>query len=94
MIGLDDDQEMPHRVEQDARRLKQAERERAGLLTQTIYLGTLGLVFILPLVGGAYLGRWLDGLAPGYSLRWTLSLLFLGLLIGAFNVYWLIRDRD
>jgi ATP synthase protein I len=49
---------------------------------------------VLPVVAGAYLGHWLDGLAPGYSIRWTLSLLFLGLVIGGFNVYFLIRSRD
>jgi ATP synthase protein I len=73
-------------------RLRRAERERRTLLAQTVYLGTLGLVFVLPVVGGAYLGQWLDGLVPGYSLRWTLGLIFLGLIIGAMNVYLLIRE--
>jgi ATP synthase protein I len=82
------------RVERDARRMRKAEREREGLLVQTVYLGTLGLVFVLPLVAGAYLGHWLDTLSDGYSMRWTLSLLFLGLVIGAFNVYFLIRSRE
>ena len=49
---------------------------------------------MLPVVAGAYLGQWLDGMSPGYSMRWTLSLLFLGLVIGAFNVYFLIRSRE
>ena len=61
---------------------------------QTVYLGTLGLVLVLPMVGGAYLGHWLDGLRPGYSMRWTLGLLFLGLVVGVFNVYFLIRGRE
>jgi ATP synthase protein I len=81
-------------VERDARRLAKAERERPGLLAQTVYLGTLGLVLVLPLVGGAYLGHWLDGLRPGYSMRWTLGLLFLGLVVGVLNVYFLIRGRE
>jgi ATP synthase protein I len=55
-------------------------------------MGTLGLVFVLPVVGGAYLGRWLDGLVEGYSTRWTLSMLFLGIIIGAVNVYLFIRE--
>jgi ATP synthase protein I len=82
------------RVERDARRMRKAEREREGLLVQTVYLGTIGLVFVLPVVAGAYLGHWLDTLSDGYSMRWTLSLLFLGLAIGAFNVYFLIRSRE
>jgi len=72
--------------------MQRADRDRPTLLAQTIYIGTLGLVFVLPVVGGAYLGRWLDTLATGYSLRWTLSLLLVGVAIGAMNVYLLIRE--
>ena len=36
----------------------------------------------------------MDGKLAGYSMRWTLSLLFAGLVIGGFNVYWLIRSQD
>jgi len=86
--------ELRRRVEVDSRRLKKAERERGSLLAQTIYLGTLGLVFVLPIIGGAYLGRWLDSLSAGYSMRWTLSLIAAGLVAGAFNVYFLIRSRE
>jgi ATP synthase protein I len=89
-----DEHELRSSVERDAGRLKKADAEREQLLVQTIYLTTLGLVFVLPLVAGAYLGHWLDGLSAGYSIRWTLSLLFLGLVLGAFNVYFLIRRND
>jgi ATP synthase protein I len=53
----------------------------------------LGLVMVLPMIGGVYLGHWLDGMVEGYSTRWTLSLLFTGLVIGIFNVYFLIKDK-
>lgn len=72
--------------------MKKAERDRPTLMSQTVYVGTLGLVFVLPVVGGAYLGRWLDSLASGYSVQWTLSLIFLGIVVGAVNVYLLIRE--
>jgi ATP synthase protein I len=80
------------RLDQQARRFKKAEDERRSLLAQTIYLGTLGLLFVLPVIGGAYLGRWLDSLAAGYSVRWTTSLILLGVFIGAVNVYLFIRE--
>ena len=86
--------ELRRQVEDDARRIAKARRERESVLVQTVYLGTLGLVFVLPVVAGAYLGHWLDGMTAGYSMRWTLSLLFLGLVVGAFNVYFLIRSRE
>ena len=89
-----EDLELGRRVDQDARRIAKGEREREGILAQTVYLGTLGLVFVLPVVAGAYLGHWLDDMTIGYSMRWTLSLLFLGLVVGALNVYFLIRSRE
>ncbi|MCB1732748.1 MAG: AtpZ/AtpI family protein [Halieaceae bacterium] len=89
-----DNDELARRVEQQAQRMQRAERDRPTLLAQTIYLGSLGLMFILPVVAGVYLGHWLDGKLAGYSMRWTLSLLFAGLVIGGFNVYWLIRSQD
>jgi ATP synthase protein I len=52
----------------------------------------LGLLFVLPVIGGAYLGRWIDGLLEGYSVRWTLSMIFLGVVMGAINVYLFIRE--
>lgn len=93
MTPTRDEEHLARTVERDAGRMKKAAAEREHLLAQTVYLTTLGLVLVLPVVAGAYLGHWLDGLRPGYSMRWTLSLLFLGLVVGAFNVYFLIRGR-
>jgi len=84
--------ELRKQVERQARRMKQAERNRPTLIGQTVYVGTLGLLFVLPVIGGAYLGQWLDSLAAGYSTRWTLSLILLGILVGALNVYFFIRE--
>ena len=94
MKAGDNGRELHRRVEQDARRMARAAGERDSLLVQTVYLGTLGLVFVLPVVGGVYLGHWLNGLSEGYSMRWTLGLLGTGLVVGALNVYFLIRSRD
>ena len=84
--------ELRKQVERQAERMKKAERERPTLISQTVYLGTIGLIFVLPVVGGAYLGDWLDGLAEGYSFRWTVSLILVGLIVGALNVYLYIKE--
>jgi ATP synthase protein I len=86
-------QQLKNRVDKQIERMKQAEKDRPNLLSQTIYIGTLGLVMVLPIVAGAYLGHWLDGLVAGYSMRWTLSLLMTGVVIGFFNVYFLIKNK-
>jgi len=87
------EERLRQRLELQARRLRKAESERDTLLAQTVFIGTLGLLFVLPLIGGAYLGRWLDSLVAGYSIRWTVSLILLGVFIGAVNVYLFIRER-
>ena len=84
--------ELRKQVERQARRMKKAERERPTLIGQTVYIGTLGLLFVLPVVAGAYLGHWLDEQAAAYSIRWTLSLILLGVFIGGFNVWLFIRE--
>lgn len=79
-------------VERQARRMQKAERERPTLMGQTVFIGTLGLLLVLPVIGGAYLGQWLDSLAEGYSTHWTISLILAGIFVGALNVYLFIRE--
>ncbi len=80
-------------VERQAQRRRRAHSERDSLIAHTVFLGTLGVLFIVPVVLLAYLGSWLDGLAEAYSSRWTVSLILLGLLIGAINVWLYVREH-
>lgn len=89
---MEPNEELRKQVDRQAERIKKAERERPTLIGETIYLGTLGLLFVLPVVGGAYLGNWLDNLVAGYSTRWTISLILVGVMVGAVNVYLFVRD--
>lgn len=84
---------LKHEIERDAKHLRDAERSRRTLLAETVYLGTVGLLFVLPIVAGAYIGRWLDGMVEGYSIRWTIGLLLLGVGVGAVNVYLLVMKK-
>lgn len=90
----DNHQELRKRIERQARRMKKAERDRPTLTGHTVFIGTLGLLFVLPVIGGAYLGTWLDETLPGYSVHWTISLILLGVLIGIFNVYYFIKEHN
>ncbi|MEI8599138.1 AtpZ/AtpI family protein [Vibrio sp. M60_M31a] len=89
MRKLDD---LKKKTERQVDRMKKAERERHTLIGQTIYLGTLGLLLALPIVGGAYLGHWIDSMIEGYSVRWTISFILLGVIVGMINFYLLIRQ--
>lgn len=77
---------------------RQLERRRrfrpAGPIGLVVTGGTVGLLFVVPLLLGAYTGRWLDTHFAGYSVRWTVSLIVLGIVVGGWNVYRFLRDLD
>jgi ATP synthase protein I len=89
----EDGRQLRKAVEREAGRMQRAERERPRLIAQTVYLGSLALMFVVPVVAGAYLGRWIDGMFAGYSIRFTVSLIVLGVGIGAVNVFLFVRER-
>lgn len=78
-------------VDRDVTRLKTAKKNSHLILAQTAYLGTLGVVIALPIVAGAYLGRWLDDRSTGFSFSWTVCLIVLGVFVGATNAYFFIK---
>ncbi|MFA7239897.1 MAG: AtpZ/AtpI family protein [Sulfuricellaceae bacterium] len=90
---MENGERLRQNIEKQAQRMAQAEKDRPTLLAQTVFLGTLALLFVLPVVGGAYLGHWIDNLLAGYSYRWTVSLLITGLFVGGINVYYYIRGH-
>ncbi|AZZ90360.1 AtpZ/AtpI family protein [Hahella sp. KA22] len=79
-------------LERDKARLDKAGRERSTLMQATRILGVLGFLFVLPVIGGAYLGHWLDGLGDGYSVRWTVGFILLGIVVGGVNAYLALRE--
>lgn len=74
------------------RQVRRLRRSRpAGMLGLLVTGGTAGLLLIVPVVIGAYLGSWIDEQSPGYSVRWTVNLILLGLAIGVANVITFFR---
>lgn len=88
------DEQLRKAVEKQVKRMKRAEKERPTLLAQSVFMGTLALLFVLPVIVGAYLGNWLDNMAEDYSILWTMVLLFGGLILGIVNVYIFVREHD
>lgn len=89
-MTVKDEERLKHEVERDIERLRSAERKKRTLLAETVYLGTVGLLFVLPIVAGAYLGLWIDEMVEGHSVRWTIGLILLGVGVGVVNVYLLL----
>ena len=92
MKGDIDNERLKASVQTQVGRIQKAERARRTLLANTVYLGTLGLIFVLPVVAGAYLGNWLDNRIKGYSFSWTVTLIVLGVFVGAMDVYLFVRE--
>ncbi|MEX8520294.1 MAG: AtpZ/AtpI family protein [Leptothrix sp. (in: b-proteobacteria)] len=87
----DDDERLRTALARQAERLRKA--RRAGLLGLLVTGGTAGLLLVVPLVLGAYLGRWFDEQAAGYSVRWTVNGILLGLAFGVWNVWRFFKEH-
>jgi ATP synthase protein I len=81
-------------TQRDLLRLDQKKRRPAAWIGLLFSGGVLGLLFVVPIVGGAYLGRWLDSMISGYSVRWTLSLIILGIVFGTYNVFRFLQGKS
>jgi ATP synthase protein I len=72
---------------------RQQEEER----TAWFWVGMFGLVgwsVAIPAIVGVALGLWLDRQWSG-SVSWTLTLLFLGMLVGCLNAwYWITQESN
>jgi ATP synthase protein I len=90
---MDEREKLRRSIERQARRMEQAERDRSTLLSQTAFLGMLALLLVVPIILGAYLGRWLDTLSEDYSIHWTIGLIILGVIVGIFYVYLFVREH-
>ena len=81
-------------VQRDSEQQRKAELQKAGLFGLLVYGGTLGLLLVIPMVAGAYLGSWLDSLNEEFGTRWTVSLIIIGVVAGVWNVVWYIREHS
>lgn len=88
---MENSEHLREQIKKKVKRMTQAEKDKPTLLAQTVFLGTLALLFVLPVIGGVYFGHWIDTQMVGYSYRWTIIFLVIGLFIGGMNVYLYIR---
>lgn len=82
-------------IGQRARRMKQA-RDDPGPSPLRGF-GTFGMIgwsITVPTVGGAFLGIWLDRVAP-QDFSWTIALLLGGVVVGGFIAWgWVTKEGD
>lgn len=79
------------KVEKSAEKLAKARREKSRFWHYAQMLGVGGWLFVIPVVAGAYIGRYLDSKLGG-EISWTITFIILGIAVGVYNVwYFLLR---
>lgn len=77
----------------ERRRWARAQR-RHGVWFGFGMFGLIGWAVVIPTVLGILLGVWLDRHWPSGHISWTLSLLFVGIVLGCLNAWrWVSRER-
>lgn len=77
----------------ERRRWAQSQKRRSVWFGFGMF-GLIGWAVAIPTVLGIVLGIWLDHHWPVGRISWTLSLLFVGIILGCLNAWrWIARER-
>ena len=91
MAERSDRRQLKEQLQREVKRMEDAERKSPSVLAHTSVLGVLGLLIVVPVVAGAYLGQWVDRTWGDAAGRWTLALILTGVAVGAINVFLYLR---
>ncbi len=75
------------------RKLKARQRETQGVWFGLGMMGLIGWSVVVPTLFGAALGSWLDRRQLDFY-SWTLTLMFVGLVIGCINAWHWVAKED
>ncbi len=91
----DTEQGFQQQIARKAERKMQAMREEdRGVVFWLGMFGLIGWSIAIPTLAGTALGLWIDDTWPG-QVSWTLTLLFIGIMVGCFNAwYWIKQERN
>ncbi|MEJ2695369.1 MAG: AtpZ/AtpI family protein [Candidatus Sulfobium sp.] len=82
------------KVEQSAEELRKARKEKSRFWHYAQMLGVGGWLFVIPVVAGAYIGRYIDEKTRGDT-SWTITFIIIGIAVGIYNIwYFLLRDSQ
>lgn len=81
-------------IEKKVRRLMKSRDDKTGFWHYASLIGGGGWLFVIPVIAGAYIGRYLDKhIQAGIS--WTLTLMIIGIAVGLYNVWYVyFRNSD
>jgi len=81
--------------EEIKKKIEDLEKKREKNIWYTLsYIGSISIIFLLPVVAGAYIGWWLDGQYRVGKVSWTITGILLGVMIGIYNIYQIVYKKD
>ena len=80
-------------IKKSAKELMKARKEKSGFWYYTSLIGLWGWLFALPVVGGAYLGKYLDGKVK-IGISWTITFIIIGIGVGIYNIWYFYFKRS
>ena len=81
-------------IEKSADKLMKAKGQKGNFWQWASMLGMGGWLFAIPVVAGAYFGRYLDRIHASDT-SWTITFMILGIAAGIFNIWiFLIKKED
>ena len=87
-----ENKKLSREIEKSAKELIKSRGEKTFWHYASI-LGVGGWLFVLPIVAGAYLGKFLDRKLAG-GISWTLTFIILGLALGIYNIWYFYIRRS
>lgn len=87
-----DDESLRRIASQVSRKQSERDNPAPSPLRGFSTFGMIGWSIVVPTVGGAFLGLWLDRVAP-QSFSWTIALILGGVALGAM-IAWAWMDKE
>jgi ATP synthase protein I len=88
------DRRFSEKVEKSAEELMKAREEKSRFWHYAQILGVGGWLFVIPVVAGAYIGRYVDKKLGG-DISWTITFIIIGIADGVYNIwYFLLRKSQ
>jgi ATP synthase protein I len=73
--------------------VKMKKAEEKGFWGTVVFIGSVGVMFVVPVIVGAYVGWVIDGKYKTEGVSWTLTFILVGIMVGAYSVYHSVYKR-
>lgn len=79
-------------IESSVRNYKTSKKRRKEFWKYLTRVTVIGWLFVIPVVAGAYLGRYLDRRFAS-NISWTITLIIIGVAVGLYNAWHFIDGK-